>query len=782
MRALRAMAASLCFVGHAAGAQAAAIDDGELYLEVTLNERATGQILPFVQRDGVLLAPASTLQRLGIAAQPGAEGATQVRLGDLPGLQVRFDPRLQKIAIQAPLSLLNLPTTRLEAHPLTPPVPSAPEPGLLLNYDLYAAQGRDGTQWSAATESRVFGVGPGVYSHTMLTRFLRPADSQDDRWRSRSVRLDSSWQMSWPERVMDLQLGDSVSGSLDWSRALRLGGVRIGSDFRLQPYRATTPQPSFYGEVAVPSTVELYVNGLKQYSSRVPPGPFEIDSRPGINGAGQAQVVISDAFGRSRTLTLPFYGSQQLLAAGLTDWSASLGRARLDYGLRSFSYDSAVLATASLRHGVSDRLTLEGHAEGGASVRNAGIGGLWLMGQDGQSGVLRASLAGGSLQSERGLQWAAGYQWTRDGLFLDLNTQRTVGDYRDIASRYGQLPPSVSERASAGVSVRSLGNVALSYVRLAYPGGDDGRYAGLSWSRQFGPRLALNASLNRRLDGARELSAFVGLSWTLDGGQTVSSAAQHVGGRLSSSVDAGSPVPGDGGWGWRTQLREDGGRLGAQAEAGWLGRYGRASAGIARLGDNSYGYGSASGALVVMRDGVFATRDVSDGFAVVSTDGTPGVPVKLENRLVGLTDEDGVLLVTGLNAWQYNRVGIDPMPLPADLRFGAIEQNATPSNRAGTAVRFRLTPVRAALLVVHDERGQPLPIGSRAREAGRAPGDADAVVGYDGELYLDALTVDNHVQIDVPGSRRCELHFVLPPGATGIARLGPLRCATEAAP
>lgn len=775
MRATHALVACMWLAGGFVAAQPAP-GDADLYLDVTLNEHPTGQVLRFLQRDGTLLAPASTLQKLGFALDARRGAADEVRLSELPGLVVRFEPRLQRIALQAPLALLSLPTTRLDAQPMTPPQPSATEPGMLLNYDLYAAHGREGMQWSAAYESRVFGVGPGVYSHTMLTRMLRPAGADDGHWRGSSVRLDSSWQMSWPDRMLDLQVGDSVSGSLDWSRALRMGGVRIGSDFRLQPYRATTPQPSFYGEVAVPSTVELYVNGLKQYSGRVPPGPFEIDSRPGINGVGQAQVVISDAFGRSRTLTLPFYGSQQLLASGLTDWSASLGRARLDYGLRSFSYGSDLIASATLRHGVSNRLTLEAHAEGGASVRNGGIGALWLLGAGGQGGVLRGSLARGTSHGEAGTQWTLGYQWARAGLFVDLNSQRTIGAYRDVASRYGQPPPTVSERASVGASVGPIGNLALSYVRLAYPAGDDGRYVGLSWSRQFGARVSLNASLMRRLDSARGVSAFVGLSWTLDNGVTFGGAGQQAGGRRSSSVDASRPVPGDGGWGWRTQLREDDGRLGAQAEVGWLGRYGRLGAGVARFGENSYGYASASGALVLMRERVFATRDVRDGFAVVSTDGTPGVPVRLENRVVGTTDADGLLLVTGLNAWQYNRVGIDPMALPANVRFGVIEQNATPSDRAGTALRFKLTPVRAGLLVVQDAAGRPLPIGSRARDARSAPSEADAVVGYDGELYLDNLSQQNHLRIDVPEGPPCEVRFEAPPPSSAIVRIAPQRC------
>ncbi|MBO7942141.1 fimbria/pilus outer membrane usher protein, partial [Streptomyces sp. S9] len=154
--------------------------------------------------------------------------------------------------------------------------------------------------------------------------------------RTDSVRLDTSWRWSKPESMFAIAVGDVISGQLDWTRPLRLGGVRFGRDFGLQPYRITTPLPTLVGEVAVPSAVDLYVNGLRQYSGEVAPGPFQLTTVPGITGAGSAQLVVTDAFGRVRTIDFPFYAAQQLLAKGLSDWSVSLGVARESYALRSF--------------------------------------------------------------------------------------------------------------------------------------------------------------------------------------------------------------------------------------------------------------------------------------------------------------------------------------------------------------------------------------------------------------------------------------------------------------
>jgi outer membrane usher protein len=171
----------------------------------------------------------------------------------------------------------------------------------------------------------------------------------------------------------------------------------------------------------------------------------------------------------------------------------------------------------------------------------------------------------------------------------------------------------------------------------------------------------------------------------------------------------------------------------------------------------------------------FAARNVSDAFAVVST-GRADVPVLLENRLIGRTDRDGMLLVTPLNAWQRNRIGIDPMELPADLRLDRVEVQATPQDRSGTLVRFGIEQVRAAVLVLHDMRGQALPVGSRVH----LDSGATAVVGYDGETYLDTLQELNTVRVDTADGP-CSLRFAYPAGG-GVPRIGPLICQTEVMP
>lgn len=789
-----AAALALPLTGHAAGDASALLADAapaprdaqELYLQVTLNQTDTGRLARFILgNDGRLRASVETLRQLGFAL-PGHDAQELLAPDTLPGVAVRYDAARQQVAIDAPLSLLSLEAVALNAPEQGTTPQAGASPGLLFNYDLYGSRQRDATNLTAATELRLFGFGAGVFSNTAVTRAYRVDNNtrgggQDDRgWHGETVRLDSSWQLSFPESALSLTIGDTFSGFLGWTRPVRLGGVQIGRNFALQPYRITTPLPAFLGEAAVPSEVDLYVNGLRQYSGQVPAGPFQISTVPGVTGAGTAQIVVTDAFGRTRAIDFPFYATQQLLAKGLSDWSASVGLVRQNYAIDSFDYASDPVASGNLRYGASDRFTVEAHAEGGAGLANAGAGGRWLLGR---AGVASAAYARSSLHGLHGGQSVFGYSWNNGRFNVSLDSQRSHGDYRDIAALYGAPPAQVSERALAGVTLPGFGNLSASYVRLRYPDVDEARYAGLFWTQTFSRRWSANLSLNQNLDDHDDRSVSFAISVSLDGNRQASASLQRNRDRDDAVLDVSRPVPGEGergGIGWRLQARDGDSGSGGLAEIGWINNVGRYGAGIASYAGDSYGYASASGSLVAMAGRTFAARNIDDGFAVVSTDGVAGVPVKLENRLIGVTGDDGLLLVTPLRAWQRNKLSIDPMDLPANVRIDRVETLATPRDRSGIGVDFGIAPVRSAVIVLHDAAGAPLPVGSRVRLEGGS--GEQAVVGYDGETYLDALQAHNRLRVVLPDERACTVTFDYPAAPAAIPRIGPLTCVKEPAP
>lgn len=757
-----------------AGAYAPGIDfeegalgggDGDLYLEVAING-AAGGLAHFIYRDGGLWASKATLHGLGFALP--AYVADTVRLDSIPRVSAHYDRVRQQAAITAPIEMLNLPVTHLNAPSNTVPRTSS-SPGVLLNYDLFTTVDPNGTaSFSAFTELRAFNAA-GVFSTTELTRALHIGAAG---WQDSTVRLDSTWSQSFPEDMLTVRIGDTLTDALSWSRSTRIGGIQLSRNFALQPYRVTTPLPAFFGAVAMPSDIELYINGVRQYSGQVPAGPFQLNSIPNINGAGTAQVVITDALGRGTTLNFPLYDSQQLLQRGLSDWSAELGVVREDYGLRSFAYGHDPVGSGTWRYGVSDAFTAEAHAEATDGLIDAGGGGALRLGQ---AGVLSGSAARSQYRGRTGSQFSVGYDWRSNRFNLGFNGIRNSGDYRDLASLYGGALPQISARASAGINAGSLGSFGISYLHLRYSQTAATRYASASWFKSVGRQFTLNLSVNQNLNDHRDNSIYFGATFALGRDTTLSAGATYDHDRAGVSVDASHPAPSEGGFGWRANARTSEGQSGGAAELDYLGPYGRVDAGASALGDSRFTYASASGGIVLMGGHVFAARRIDDAFALVSTDGVAGVPVQLENRPIGVTDEKGMLLVSRLNAYQDNRLSIDPMQLPADIRIDRVRATATPGDRAGTLVRFGITPIRAASIVLVDREGKPLPLGSAVRVNGEGHG---ALVGFDGAVYVDTLQDRNVIDVATPVGN-CRARFDDRGHGGTVAQIGPLQCAPE---
>lgn len=739
------------------------IGGADLYLDVTLNGSNSG-LVHFGYRDGALWATAATLRQLGFALPVNIQDP--VRLSSLAGVQVNYDQEHQSVAITAPLSLLNLSTHVLNTQQQQGQRASA-SPGLLLNYDLYGTHGEQGVNaLSAFTELRAFS-GSGVLSSTALTQ----STDGDGAWRSNSVRLDTSWSTSFPASMLTLNIGDTLTSATAWSRATRIGGVQFGTNFALQPYRVTTPLPQFLGSATLPSQVDLYVNGMKQYSGNVPAGPFQLNTIPTISGAGQAQVMLTDALGRVTTLDFSLYNSQQLLQKGLTDWSAELGVVRENYGLRSFDYGHDPVGSGTWRYGVSNNFTAEAHGEATNGLVDAGFGGDWLLGD---AGIVAGSVASSQNGGTSGSQLSLGYNWTNSRFNFAVNAMQADRGYRDVATLYGAPPPSFSASAQAGFSTQSLGSFGMSYIQLRYRDQPASRYASVYWYKSIGRRASLNFNVNQNLGQQRDRSFFLNFSLSLDNNVYMSAGLQHDNQHNTYTVNASSSTPSAGGFGWQAQWQQGGGNSnGGRAELDYLGRYGQADAGVYAFGGNYTGYAGASGSLVMMAGDVFAARHIYNGFAVVSTDGIPNVPVQLQNNPIGKTNKNGLLLVSPLNSYQNNQLSIDPMDLPADMRIAQVNAIATPTDRAGTMVRFGITPIRAASIILIDAAGKPLPVGSTVSLQGQA--GEPALVGFDGAVYLDTLGTHNMLDVETPKGT-CHVQFDYHKQGDGIPQIGPLTC------
>lgn len=723
-----------------------------LFLELVVNGRAAPGLTAVLQQGPHFQIESETLRRLHIRNHRPAGEA--VAVDALPGVQVEYDSLAQRLLVQIPADWL--PTQLVDAS-AREPLPLSGSRGLLLNYDLYSLRTQGHTTSSVWSELRYFGPEGLVSSTGIYRQGSRAGQTRADIGGQGDgyVRYDTHWTRTDPQTATQTAYGDLVTGALPWSTSVRLGGVQWSRNFGMRPDLVTYPLPMFSGQAAVPSAVDVFINGFRAASQPVEPGPFTFAGLPTVNGAGTASVVTTDALGRQVVTAVPFYVSTSLLRPGWTDYSVSLGALRQAYGQRSFAYGRA-LASGVLRRGLSDQVTAEAQAQLGEGLDVLGLGGVWQLGT---WGVANASAAHGRVQGQgSGWQYSLGWQYstTRGGIVVQ-QMQRTPG-YGD-AGTYAGDGFSLARRTRQVDARLNLGRGAwnLGWLEQIDALGQRNRLVYGGYTLALGSRSFVSLTAGRTLDTHQ---AQVRLQWTyLLGPQTSAQLSLgRQGDGTQGQISAQSNTPRDEGWGWNLGHSFGGAsQQYSQGTAQYRDRRFTLQGGVYDQQGQASQFAGVAGSLGWMDGYRFASNRISDGFALVSTQGEAGVPVLFNHQVVGRTDERGYALVTEVPAYYQGRYAIDPLALPADVHTPALERQAAVARGMGTLIELPVVRMRAATLTLVDPQGQPLPAGTPVVHVEGDP----TVVGWDGMVYLSQVQASNHLVAHLGTGQVCHAAFAL---------------------
>lgn len=747
--------------------QAAAIADATLYLDLLVNQVPKAELVPVQQRAGRLYLGSDVLRAAGIKLPGNPLG--EVALDEVAGLHTDYDSQNQRLLLQVPPAWL--PDQQVGDRSLYPASDARSSFGALFNYDLYLNDTDDGGTYLAAwNELRLFDRW-GTFSTTGQWRQSFNG-AQAGASRQGFLRYDTTWRFTDEQRLLTYEAGDVVTAALPWTSSVRVGGLQLSRDFAARPDLVTYPLPAFAGEAAVPTSLDLFINGYKSSTTELQPGPYTLTNVPFINGAGEAVVVTTDALGRQVSTTLPFYVTSSLLQKGLTDFSVAAGSLRRDYAMEDFGYGPGV-ASASLRHGVSDFFTLESHVETAESLLLGGLGGTLRLGN---FGVLNTALAQSQFDSDNGHQLALGYQYNSQRIGFSYQRLQRHGDYTDL-SRVDTPEMQLSQRSeqvTLSLNLDRYGSLGAGYFDVRAGDGTRTRLINLSWSKPLWGNSSMYLSANREVgDSQWAVQAQLVIPFDFNGTLAVSLERSKDGQDLQR-VNYSRAVPVGTGVGYNLGYATGGNRDAyRQADVTWRLQSVQLQAGVYGSSGEMTRWADASGSLVWMDAGVFAANRIDDAFVVVSTSGYADVPVRYENQAIGRTDKGGHLLVPYSSGYYRGKYEIDPMGLPPDILAPEVEQRVAVRRGSGYLLEFDLKRVLAASIELVDGNQQPLKLGSKVthQESG-----SQAVVGWDGLVYLENLSPHNRLHVQLEGAGQCEVAFDLPQAEGSIPLIGPLVC------
>ena len=645
--------------------------------------------------------------------------------------------------------------------PASAPIPVLPSPGGFLNYDFFLNAASGVKRLDGLLETAVFnhlGVG--------LSGFL----AQDLTSQPGLVRLETSWRRDFTADMKTLVLGDAIGSSGIWGRPVRFGGVRYGTNFATNPGFVAFPLPALSGEAVLPTTTELYVDGVLRQSSRVPPGPFRIDNVPVVTGQGEVRLVVRDLLGREQIINVPYYASSLLLREGLTEDSYELGAVRNNFGIRSHDYGRAV-AAFQRRKGFSDRLTGEARAELLRDQQTAGAGASAALPD---IGVVTGAAAVSRSSRGTGVLVFTGFErqvWR--GVSYGLRSQWTSADFAQLGVQPGERAPVRLLNANAGYAPPRMGSFGVAYVRQDNRDRESSEIVSGSYSINVTASSALVVFALKPLRGAGTHVVGLTLAIGFEGRRSGSVNYTAQPDANQAFVQFQQNLPSGPGAGYRVLAGT--GSQGGRQEASFAyqtdaGTY-TVEAGHAQ--DRAAFRAGASGAIAVLDGRPFLSRTLDQSFAVAHVPGFQNVGVFVNNQIVARTDAAGYAMLPRLQPYQANTVRIDTADLPVDTRIAAGQLDAVPYYRSGQLLQFSVERANSAVLVLTLEDGSPMPAGSVVTRVG---GTEQFPVAHRGQAYVTGLAAKNRLRATWR-DQSCE--FDVEPGdALGTQpTIGPIRCA-----
>ncbi len=750
-----------------------------MFLDVEVNGVGQGTTLLLADAAGQVFATAETLNDWGVKPPyPAAvehAGRRFHEFSAIPGVLVAMESSSMSAEVSIPPQYMSNTTLSLSRDDAPAPVSDA---GAFVDYQAAYTDdgGANARLFSSVFEPTMF-TPQGTLNSGLLYRWSDYDyrdfeeedyfDERDDPIEDGWIRLDSTWTRDDPDKIRTFKIGDTITPQSSWARSVRFGGIQLATNFATRPSMVTFPRPSFSSSSAVPTALDLYVNGNLRSRQNFPDGTFRIDDIPVVNGAGQIEVVTRDLLGRETTVTQDFYASDQLLLPGLNDYALNAGFLRKNYAVKSNDYGDPY-ASAILRRGIRENLTVDGRLETTDETVVAGAGAVFSLNRYGTFSA-SAAFSGGD---DSGALWRIGQDYRGRKYRFSSQLQGTSSGFTQPGLDIDSGLPKLRTLLGSGVSLGGLGSIGLTLVNETFHRDEDSRTVmSASYSRTLPSRIAFSFSASYVEQDGSDLQASLLFSKSLGPRRSTSAALNLSDDDSNLRLDFRHDLPSGPGYGYRL-TSYSGDSEGVESEAS-LNTAAARYRGQVRHRDGEYGWrAEMTGSLAWLDGETYANREIRDGFAVIDTGGYSGVTVFQENREIGVTDKRGRLLVPNLRPYQANRLHIAAEDLPLNARTSSYSAVVAPYYRSGVLIDLGVRPAQAAILRVVDAAGEPVPEGA---QAGIADTPERYPVGLGGRLYIEGLGENSRVVIRHAGAE-CEIELPRPDPNKALPDLGEFIC------
>uniref|UniRef100_UPI004055FC2A fimbria/pilus outer membrane usher protein n=1 Tax=Candidatus Electronema sp. TaxID=2698783 RepID=UPI004055FC2A len=777
-------------------AEKAASSAGErAILEIVVNGHNEGQQFLRVTQDGDVLLPPKLLEDLRLRPElwSGQKGE-QISLRSLtPKLQFSLDQNSAMLNLAVPPEWFKPQVIRSREEPAAQTKDKEPLRPLawagFLNYNIQADFSEQDDGLTGVNLPWELGINQGQwFAQSTFSSRYNDADQT-----SKTLRQNTSLLWDDPDTMRSLTLGDFNPPYTMLGGGGNFAGISWRKNFSLDRQFRYSSDLSLQTQIESPTHAQLYSSGRQVKEWDLLPGMVNFEDISSYVG-GDAELVLTDAFGRERRLSVPSFTSQQVLKKGVHEYAYSLGWQRENLGQESNDYgDPAALGFH--RYGFGETWT---------------SGAAFAVTEDSAAaGPMLAALLGGFSQLETGFlvsrsaEEEVGYTGTGRYSFRYKEFNAYAGltgfsrEYVDVPER------SSTEDVDNGDKLKYQGSLNLSYSDTLLGGLSAGYTENVSWNEEqkrslsltyrksFLGGLHLSLGVKHDLDADDNDSVYLTLQYSPETGSDSrkwydslnAESRYHETDGWEHTAGLQKTYPRGAGYGYTANISEKAGEASGDVRGQYKNTHGiyTADARYSESGSASSSL-SAAGSVALLDGGVYHGRPITDSFAVVQVEGLDDVTVESGSIAMGKAGNDSSVLVPDLSSYNKNRLSIATLNLPLNYNSAVLEQSVEVQQRSGSLVKFAFTRFSAVEgeLYLADKDGKKEKIEEALPVELTVNGEKrEGFTGREGYFYLENIPVGEHELRVRRAGGDCLAKINVPDTAKIVVNLGPLACGKE---
>ena len=730
-----------------------AAEDNLILSNVWLNQVDRDTEVLVFEQDQQLYAECSALKQLKVKVELMSRSGRKPEfcLLTAAGIKSELDSSLQAVKIELPGNYFE--AQSLSESPLL--MPDKASLGGFVNYDLYFEDAQGSREYSALSEIGLF-RDYWLLDHAMLAKHVEGGEGK----RSEMLRLNSTFSIDFPQNYTRLLLGDSTTVMNPFMNSLRFGGLSFGTSYTERPDFIYWNAPTLRGSAALPSKVDLLLNGVSIYQQQVTPGDYVLQTGASIQQGGDAQVVVEDVLGNRTVQTFPLMINNRLLLPELNEYNISLGKLRYNYNIENDDYRE-FFSNLYFRRGVSHATTLGFNAAYSEEVQNLGL--MWTQ-SAGKIAVLDMYAAGSRSAQEDG--YSAGTALTRSWRKVSAGASIAYAShgYRILGYQDSLSVPKYDILAYLNVyDVPRVGSVNANYVQREYYDDAEGysvdsKMLNLGISRSFSSSLTLGLTYFNDFAPEGDQGVYFSLNYNFDSSRSL--YASHSTEDFSRLQFVQNNVA-ETGLDYTLGAYQRGGDVTYQAYGAYGTRFGDLTAQYLQSPDYDSSMLSYRGALVVLGKKAALTRYVDNAFALVQVGDYADVDIYRSLSPMGATRKDGSFFVHNIVPYVTYDISFNQDQLMIDDKIDYSSKRIIALDKRGYALNFPVYQTRLIVARLLDEQGQIL---ARASEVYLNQSKSEFFpVDGEGKVYLYGLKPDVYaVTVKTAGGKSCSAVLAVP--------------------